>query len=898
LFLPQGIVRVNGVGDAGSTMSGNAVQDPAHRGPRRRKPDTGHGSGVVSALEAAAILGVHERTIRRAIRRGELVAVKHGRSFQITQEALDQYRQRRVSPGPLPRGIRPPLTLLAPPAEHAALPLAHRLRLSPLPTPPTRFIGRERETALVAGLLLRDEIRLVTLTGPGGVGKTRLALQVAPQIAHMFEDGVGFVSLAPVRDHGLVLLAVAEALGLREHEGLPVRDRLVSALHDREMLLVLDNVEQVLGAGPALADLLAHCPRLTMLVTSRSPLRLSAERLFAVPALALPRHDEPESSVGADDFVAMAETEAVRLFVERAQAVSADFALTVENCAAVVEICERSEGLPLAIELAAARTRLLPPAELLPRFAPLLPVLVDGPRDQPLRLRTMANAIAWSYNLLTPDEQTLFRALATFASGLPQDAAASVAASLALSLTQMSEALLSLVDQSLVRTTTDRTGQTRYSMLEPVREFGLERLIEHGEEDIVRSAYTDWCTDFAGRAEQKLNGPEQTTWFVRLEAEHANMRATLGWLLPREDAERGLRLARALAWFWTSRGYFREARGWFDAFLHADVEITPRLRAHALLEMSNVVRWQGDHEPAASLAEASLELFRELDDPLRAGAALRMLATIALDQKAVNRAASFLAQSDALLAIHGIPWDGAFSLYLAGRLAVISGDDVRAAEHFTASAEAFRGVGDRAYVAAALGRLAATRVRLGDPAAARATYAESLRIAVELDDQSWIAWGLAGAARIALGERKAVIAVRLFAAASAIREAMGESQESDEDLVPALRSSLSARRLADIWQQGLAMPRARVIRAVFAVLGVSEDGDLQSCPAPLDAEALTPREREVLRLLVDGLADKEIAATLGISRHTVSNHVMAIRDKLAAPSRAGAVAIALRDGLA
>ncbi|MDF3041445.1 MAG: hypothetical protein K0Q71_4151, partial [Thermomicrobiales bacterium] len=320
-----------------------------------------------------------------------------------------------------------------------------RLQVHALPTPMTSFIGREREIATVAALLRRDDVQLVTLTGPGGVGKTRLALRVATAVAPDLASGAVFVSLAPVRSAGFVLPAIVQALGVREQEERPPLERLVAFLRERETLLVLDNFEQVTAAGPALIDLLRGCPRLTILVTSRSPLSLSAERLFAVPPLALPdvdgfeqtaarrrlradgemaarRRGHPKSH-GELSFATIAASPAVRLFVERAQAASSDFALTPENAPAVAAICERTDGLPLAIELAAARTRVLTPTDLLSRFSRQLPVLTGGPRDQPDRLRTMRDAIAWSYDLLASDEQALFRRLAIFVGGFTLEAA-------------------------------------------------------------------------------------------------------------------------------------------------------------------------------------------------------------------------------------------------------------------------------------------------------------------------------------------------------------------------------------------------------------------------------------------------------------------------------------------
>ena len=326
---------------------------------------------TLSAQEAARLLGIHERTVRRAIRSGELAATKQGGSFHINAEELERYRQRRA---------RPP--------RHD---VATRLQAPALPAPPTSFVGREDVVAEVAALLRRHDVRLVTLTGPGGTGKTRLALRVAANCAAGFADGVAFVPLATVHQAELVVPTIAQVLGVRETEDQPPEVRLLSFLRDRELLLVLDNLEQILDAGPALGDLLGACPRLTILATSRAPLRLAGERVFPVPPLACQRAARRVG--GASELPPLdqlARTEAVQLFVERAAAASGDFDLTAGNAPAVAAICERVDGLPLAIELAAARSRVLMPADLLARLSPQLPLLAGGPADQPPRLRSMA----------------------------------------------------------------------------------------------------------------------------------------------------------------------------------------------------------------------------------------------------------------------------------------------------------------------------------------------------------------------------------------------------------------------------------------------------------------------------------------------------------------------------
>ncbi|MEA2523106.1 MAG: hypothetical protein QOF73_333, partial [Thermomicrobiales bacterium] len=391
--------------------------------PRRRPtsnqvptaPDVPELSGVRSAHEVAADLGVSERTIRRAIQRGGLRATKQGRVYHITQADVDAYQARHAR-GPRRKPVvfpssPPPFRLVESPA----------IRLPPLPVPLTSLVGREMATADLVALLERDDVPLVTLTGPGGVGKTRLVLVAGRAAADAFADGVAFVALAPINDPALVLPAIAAALGVREVGERSLASSLAVALRNRQLLLILDNFEHVLDAAPGVVELLAACPQLTVLVTSRAPLRVSGEHEVPVPPLALP--DRPNGAHRRSGLEEVAQSEAVRLFVPRAQAIRPDFALTPSNADTVVTICRRLDGLPLAIELAAARIRLLPPEALLGRLSRRLDLLAGGPRDQPLRLQTLRNAVGWSHDLLREAERALFRQLSVFTGGFTLEAA-------------------------------------------------------------------------------------------------------------------------------------------------------------------------------------------------------------------------------------------------------------------------------------------------------------------------------------------------------------------------------------------------------------------------------------------------------------------------------------------
>jgi predicted ATPase/DNA-binding CsgD family transcriptional regulator len=431
-----------------------------------------------------------------------------------------------------------------------------------LPIQPTPFLGREKEVAAVQHQLLREDVRLVTLTGPGGVGKTRVALHVAEQVRAHFADGVWFVSLAPINDPDLVIPTTAQTLGLREAKEGSLLDQLQVSLRERQGLLLLDNFEQVVSAAGHVADLLTSCPHLKVLVTSREALHVRAERELPVSTLSLP---DPKR---LPDLTALSQYEAVALFIQRAQAVRPEFQLTNANAPVVAEICVRLDGLPLAIELAAARIKLLPPQALLSRLGQRLQLLTSNARDVPARQQTLRNTLQWSYDLLDAQEQKLFCLLSVFVGGCTLEAVEEVSAAFGDIALPVLDGVASLIDKNLLQQTAQEGEEVRLLMLETIREYGWEVLTQRQEREAIQATHAAYYLALAEEAERALGGPQHLLWLERLGREHDNLRAALHWLRVQgsrvegggEAAEQSLRLETALSWFWTLRGYQNDGR--------------------------------------------------------------------------------------------------------------------------------------------------------------------------------------------------------------------------------------------------------------------------------------------------------------------------------------------------
>jgi predicted ATPase len=513
-------------------------------------------------------------------------------------------------------------------------------RLSNLPMPSTPLLGREQELDAVTQLLLRDEVRLVTLTGPGGTGKTRLGLQAAANLNAAFTDGTFFVSLAANTDARLVMSTIAQTFGIFENPVRSVAEGVITHLHEKHLLLLLDNFEQVVEATPVVAELLAACPQLKILVTSRSVLHLTGEHEFPVPPLATPnpKHGVP--------LTALTQYPAIKLFVQRAAAVKPDFVLTQENAPAVAEICFHLDGLPLAIELAAARLKLFSPQAMLARLEKRFELLKGGPRDMPARHHTLQQAIAWSYDLLNEEEKDLFRRLAVFSGGCPLDAVEVVCRAKNRLTCSALDVIAALVDKSLLRQDQTAEEEPRFVMLETIREYARECLRASEDWEAAKRAHADFFLKLALQAEPELTGPKQKVWLTKLEREHDNFRAVFKWVEESGEADHGLRLGGALWRFWLVRGHTIEGRERLMALL-ALPGSAPRTRERAkvLNGAATIIHEMGDYPAAHLLLLESLEIWRELGDKKAEAAAINNLGWVATMRCEFDTARTLSAES-------------------------------------------------------------------------------------------------------------------------------------------------------------------------------------------------------------------------------------------------------------
>jgi predicted ATPase/DNA-binding CsgD family transcriptional regulator len=807
-----------------------------------------------------------------------------------------------------------------------------------VPVQLTSFVGRSRELAELE--VSFEHARLVTLVGPGGSGKTRLALEFAARRRAVSPD-LHFVDLTTITDAAVVPVSIATALGVRQVAGEALEDTLARRMGDREVVLVLDNLEQLPAAGPVIAELLAASPGLRVLATSRAPLHVRGEHEYPLAPLQLPG---PVELASVDD---LAEVEAVKLFVERARAIDPAFTLTIDNAVAVAGICARLDGLPLAIELAAAGTRLFTPTALLARLDRRLPVPTEGPMDAPVRQRTLHSTIGWSFDLLSERDQRVFAALGVFVGGFALDAAEAVAIDPAdrEGGPDVLSSLNHLVEQNVLTIAADASGEPRFRMLETIRGFALDQLLER---DLVglRDRHLGYFVALAERSEPQLRGPDQAAWIRRLAAEQADIRAALAWAREAPRRESMLRLAAALKRrFWYDAGGLGEGLRWLEASLAVASDAPAALRVKAQGRAAWIVWELGDGDRSQELFEASLAA---ADDDDHLG---RLEALIGLSYRALgsggpelDAAAEQIAEAIQHARREGTPGSLVEPLTAEGHLAVARGRPAQARRHFEEALDMAREAGDVWGAASALVQCGALALAAGEHAQAEALLAESVRLSIESGDRGLVfthataalaedlaAQGKLHAARSRLREGGATIrgmenplgaaflveaaavwlasvgelpaAVEAWAAADAYRTdhpwpVVPEEDKTRRRSWSATREALGTVRFEMLWAIG----RSRDVReALDTVMVAVEAADLQDLPAPTPARPgrfnLTPREQEVLALVASGMSDGEIATSLVISKKTVSVHVASIKSKLGASSRVEVATIALRESL-
>ena len=707
-----------------------------------------------------------------------------------------------------------------------------------LPLPPTPLIGREREVGLVRDLLLRPGVRLLSMTGPPGIGKTRLSIEAAARLLDNFSDGVWFVSLAPITDPALVASAIAQALGLKESGARPHSESLTEHLQDKQLLLVLDNFEQVVEAAPLVAEMLAAAPGIKVLVTSREVLHVRGEQDFPVPPLALPPQGAKDLQGGEGpplSYDRLTQYESVQLFTQRATEAKLDFTLVPENAQAVAEICRRLDGLPLAIELAAARVKVLPPQAMLERLAgagkpvggrhasPLhdqnapttLQLLTGGARDLPPRQQTLRSAIKWSYDLLNEKEKRLFRRMAVFRGGCTLAAIEGVCnAGKDLDFEPL-DGVASLLDKSLLKQEMGEEADPRFFMLETILEYAAEKQGEIREERDLKRQHALYFAKFAEHAQPLLGTSEYEVWLARMETEHDNIRAALQWALaPEGDARVGLQLAASLRHFWSIHSYYHEASEWLHKVLaRPGAQERTALRGMALAGAGAVAYMMSDYTSSRSLYEESLALFRELGDKQGIAEALDGLGEIATEvgdyETAVPLLEEFLALNLELGDKRGIAnsliqlgWaalrPGDYTLAVArleealrllrqlgdvpnsalalaglGEIALRQGNYERATTLLEESLSIRRKLGHKWGIGVCLGSLGWVALRRGDYEQATRTLVESLLVRQTIGDKGGIAWCLEKLAGVAFAQQNAKRAARLYGAASALRQRIG-----------------------------------------------------------------------------------------------------------------------------
>jgi len=772
-----------------------------------------------------------------------------------------------------------------------------------LPVQLTPFIGREQEVTAVCDLLRREDVHLLALTGPGGTGKTRLALQVAAESSDRFADGVFFVNLAPISNPALVVPTIAETLDLKETREQSLLDLLKTFLRDKQLLLLLDNFEQVVSAAAQVVELLVACPQLKAMVTSREVPHVRARHEFTVPPLPLPDLQH------LPDLAALSHFAAVALFISRARAVKPDFQMTATNAHAIAEICARLDGLPLAIELAAARIKLLPPQALLARLSQRLGVLTSEALDVPERQQTLRNTIAWSYQLLDAQEQRLFRRLSVFVGGCTLEAIEAICIVLGDEAEPVLDAVASLIDKSLLQQVEQEGEEPRLVMLETIREYGLERLAASGESEATWQAHTEYYLALAEKAESELGGPLQVAWLERLEREHDNVRAAMRWTLERWEiwhhTEMALRLGAALWRFWRMRCHFSEGQDFLHRALAESEGATPSVRAKALNVAADLVLEQYDtdqaevlckeslalygelgntqgiatslnllgwvaqrrfnREAARALHEEGLAIFREVGDKRGIAEALHALSTLAFSQGDYDRASVLEEESLTFFREVGDTWNIAYLLLQVANVASYQGDYDKAYPLAEESLALFQESGDKWGIADAHKDLGGVVLNQGEYARARSLLEEGLVIYKELGLKSGMATSLYSLGRVAFSQGDYTRAQALHS------EGLTLSRELDEKWKIALGleelGAVVALQRQPMWAARLVGAAAALREAIGSI--------------PLPAER-TDYERGIAYARTQ-LGEKAFAAAMAEGRTMTPEHALAAQGQMALP---------------
>jgi len=777
-----------------------------------------------------------------------------------------------------------------------------------LPTSAGPLIGRATEMALIHEQLTNGTVRLLTLCGVGGIGKTRLALEVARRARADFRDGARFVELAPFREPALVVSAIATSMQVSYPGRRVAMDALKRSLQKLHVLLVLDNFEQVLAAAPLISELLAACPTLTVLATSRAPLRLTWEREVAIGPLKVPPaglDDQPEELLASPS---------VALLMERMAGVGFGGTRDPDDLAAIAGICRRLDGIPLAIELAAARAKVLSPRALLARLERPIELLSGGPRDMPARHQALRRTFDWSYELLVEADQRLFRSLGVFVGGCTFDAAARVSNVPAGQDISFIDALGRLVDSGLVNRVDHGTAsEARLVLLEPVREYALEQLRENREEDVIREGHATTYLELVELAEPQMRGPRQREWLVRLDREHANALVALRWFVDHGDVERSLRMTYALCLFWWARGFTRDGLERVEEALALPAPEPPHpsmamARAGALLAAGVLQFWHADFEASNAYVQAALALYGDVGDPRRRALALETLANCAVAQGDLDRGELLYEQSFELYSGVSDQRGMAQGVLNLGLVAFYRGNHEQAHALLTESLSAERAAGDARAVANALRALAMVHCYRGDFVLAQACVRESLSWQRDERDRVQLPILLEASAIVAVAMGDHIRGLKVAAGAAALRE------EIDTPIRPTwtrelngwldrARAAVGQNASSKAWAEGrtlsvqdavteaLAADRATG-EAVEAVNSHTSGARREDRPS-----GLTPRETEVLQLVAAGKTNKEIASQLSVSIATVERHLANVYSKIGARGRTEATAFAITRGL-